>query len=118
MKEVDAMAFLDFIKQRGQGKEVAAPAPKAVQPPAHKPDISRSIPAHQLAQAREVGARLRQATLHMDQGQKGQTDAGSGGNMALLQNQNNQDKTQAALSPTDQFKGQTATQKKSRGMER
>lgn len=112
------MAFLDFMKQRGQGKDVAAPAPTAVQPPVHKPDLSRSIPANQLAQVREVGARLRQATAHINQGQAGPTDAASGNNMALRQKQNHQDKTQAAMSPTDRYNGQTILQKKARGMER
>lgn len=105
---------LDFIKNRQQqaapkpGVETARPAPE-------KQDVSKVVPASELAKAREIGDRLKKATMHV----KGGPSAGEGSsNAALLQKQNNQDKTQAAMSPTDRFAGQTALQKRSGGWER
>ena len=78
-------------------------------------DVSKVVPSSDLAMAREVGERLKKASMHVGTG----ATAGQGdSNAALLQKQNNQDKTQAPMSPTDRFSGQTAIQKKSRGMER
>lgn len=112
------MAILDFIKNRQQQAAPSAtpkPAIEAAKPAVGKPDISKVVPASELAKAREVGDRLRKASMHIQAG----ASAGEGSsNAALLQKQNNQDKTQAAMSPTDRFAGQTALQKKARGWER
>ncbi len=112
------MAILDFIKNRQQQ---AAPNPtaklaiEAAKPAPAQQDVSKVVPASELAKAREVGDRLRKATMHVQAG----PSAGEGSsNAALLQKQNNQNKTQAAMSPTDRFAGQTALQKGSRGWER
>ena len=110
------MAFLDFMKNRPQQEQAAKPAPQTPKPEAQK-DVTKVLSPAELAQFREVGERLQKATAHARGGMQ-QAAAGDGSNAALLQKQNNQDKAQAALSPTDHFKGQTATQKKARGWER
>ncbi len=112
------MAILDIIKNRQQQaapKPAQSPAIESVKPAPAQPDVSKVVPASELAKAREVGERLKKASMHVGTG----ASAGQGdSNAALLQKQNNQDKTQAAMSPTDRFSGQTALQKQSRGMER
>ncbi len=110
------MALLDFIKNRPQPQAAPKPAPEAPAAQTTQKDVSRVLSAPDLAQFREVGARLEKATAHARN--PVQPDAGDGGNAALLQKQNNQDRTQAALSPTDRYKGQTATQKRALGWER
>jgi hypothetical protein len=109
------MALLDFMKERPQQQTAAKPAPETPMPEAQK-DVTKVLSPAQLAKFRDVGERLQKATAHSRSG--AQQSAGDGGNAALLQKQNNQEKTQAALSPTDHFKGQTATQKRARGWER
>lgn len=112
------MAILDFIKNRGQGQAVSGPAAQPTEAPNLAPaqrDVAKVVPASELAKAREVGERLKKASMHIGgQGAAGET----GSNAALLQNQNNQDKTQVAMSPTDRFAGKTALQQRSRGWER
>ena len=112
------MAILDFIRNRQQQatpKPATSPAVEATKVAPTKQDVSKVVPASELAKAMEVGERLKKASMHVGTGPStGQGDS----NAALLQKQNNQDKTQAAMSPTDRFSGQTAIQKKSRGMER
>jgi hypothetical protein len=110
------MALLDFIKNRPQPETPAKPAQEAPKPEAPK-DISKLLSPAQLAQVREVGERLQKATFH-SQGGMQQPAAGDSTNAALLQKQNDQDKAQAALSPTDHHSGQTAVQKRARGWER
>ena len=110
------MALLDFIKNRPQPQAAAKHAPETPKPEASK-DATKVLSPIELAKFREVGERLRQATSHL-QGSSQQPAAGDASNAALLQKQSNQDKTQAALSPTDHAKGQTATPKRSRGWER
>ena len=108
------MAILDFIKNRQQ-QAAPKPAIEAAKTAPVKQDVSKVVPALQLAKAREIGERLNRATMHVKSG----PTAGEGGsNAALLQKENNQNKTQAAMSPTDRFAGQTAIQKRSRGWER
>jgi len=111
------MAFLDFMKNRPQPQAVAK-APSAPQPTPASKDVSKAISSVDLAQFRAVGERMQKATSHQ-RSNHSQPGGNDGGNAALLQKQNNQDKTQAALSPTDRFNGQTALQKpRSRGWER
>jgi hypothetical protein len=110
------MALLDFIKNRPQQQPAAKPAPQTPKPEV-KQDIAKALSPADLATVREVGARLQKATAHSRDGAQ-QPAAGDGGNAALLQKQSNQEKTQAALSPTDRFKGQTMTQKRAGGWER
>ena len=108
------MAILDFIKNRQQ-QAAPKPAIETAKPAPAKQDVSKVVPASELAKAREIGQRLNKATMHVQAG----PSAGEGSsNAALLQKQNNQDKTQAAMSPTDRFAGQTSLQQKSRGWER
>jgi hypothetical protein len=107
------MALLDFIKARNQQQAATKPAPATPKPEAQK-DVTKVLSASQLAEFRAVGERLQQATAHL-RGHAPQVAAGDGGHAALLQKQNNQDKTQAALSPTDRAKGQTVTQQRARG---
>jgi hypothetical protein len=108
------MAILDFIKNRQQ-QPAPKPTVEAVPLEPVKQDITKVVPASELAKAKDVGERLNKATMHV---QAGPSAGGGDSNSALLQKQNNQDKTQAALSPTDRFAGQTAVQKGSRGWER
>lgn len=109
------MGMLDFIKGKGQSQTNTAPtADKAHTLPA-KPDLSQLMSTSELAKAREVGERIRKATIHV---REAPAPTEGGNNAALLQTQNNQSKTQAALSPTDRFAGKTALQKPSRGWER
>jgi hypothetical protein len=113
------MALLDFMKNRPQQMAANATpktAPETPKPEAQK-DVSKVLSPGELAKFREVGERLQKATAHARGGMQ-QSTAGDSGNAALIQKQNNQEKAQAALSPTDRFKGQTAVQKRSRGMER
>jgi len=110
------MALLDFIKNRNQHQPAAKPAPQTPKPEMQK-DVTKVLSASQLAEFRAVGERLQQATAHL-RAPAQQMTTGDGGNAALLQKQNNQDKTQAALSPTDRHKGQTVTQQRARGWER
>lgn len=110
------MAILDFIKNRQQQQSPSpSPAAKSAQQTAPKQDVSKVIPASELAKAREVGDRIKKATMHM---QDGTPTGNGGGNAALLQNQNNQDKVQKAMSPTDRFAGKTALQGRSSGWQR
>ena len=62
------------------------------------------------AQADRATAAMEKATQHQ-QAHSAPAPEGST-NTAHLQNQNQQEKTQAALSPTDDAKGKTATQEK------
>ena len=110
------MALLDFMNNRPQQQAAAKPAPQTPKPETQK-DVTKVLSPAELAKFREVGERLQKATAHT-RGNAQQSGAGDGSNAALLQKQSNQEKTQAALSPTDQFKGQTATQGRSRGWER
>jgi hypothetical protein len=110
------MALLDFIKNRPERQAAPKPAPETQAPQAPPKDVSRVLSPADLAKFREVGARLEKATAHARS--PVQPEAGDGGNAALLQKQNNQDRTQAALSPTDHYKGQTVTRKRALGWER
>lgn len=108
------MAILDFMRNRQQ-KTTAKPALDDVKSTTAPQRPSNVIPASELAKAREIGERLKRATMHI----QGGASAGEGGsNAALLQKQNNQHKAQAAMSPTDRSAGKTALQQKSRGRER
>jgi hypothetical protein len=113
------MPLLDFMKNRPQQtttKPASMPAVETPKPEVQK-DVTKVLSPAELAKFRDVGERLQKATAHARGGMP-QPGAADGGNAALLQKQNNQEKTQAALSPTDQFNGQTVTQKKARGWER
>jgi hypothetical protein len=110
------MAILDFIRNRQrQASPSQAQAAKPVQQAPARQDVSKVIPASELAKAREIGDRLKRATMHM---QAGASSGEGGSNAAMLQKQNNQDKVQAPMSPTDRFAGKTALQGKARGWER
>jgi hypothetical protein len=109
------MAFLDFIKNRAQQAPEAKPAPTQAPVKEAPKAIEQALSKEALQTVKEVGERLQKATI---QGPSTAPAGGDGSNAALRQNQNNQDKTQAAMSPTDRFNGQAATQKKSRGWER
>jgi hypothetical protein len=110
------MALLDFIKNRPQQPAAATP-PAQTPTPEPKKDVTKVLSPADLAKAREIGERIQKATLHARSAQD-QPAAGDAGNAALLQKQSNQDKTQAALSPTDRSKGQAMTQKRASGWER
>src|SRR3954451_21371433 len=109
------MAFLDFMKNKPQQNLTAQPPSQTPRPDVSK-DVTKVLSPAELSKFREVGERLQKASVH--RGGPQLAGAGDGSNSALIQKQQNQNKTQAALSPTDQFKGQTATQNKARGWER
>ena len=109
------MAFLDFMKNRPQPQPAAKATPETPKPEPPKKDVSQVISSADSAKARQAGEIINKATAHI-RSESQPTEGGS--NAALLQKQNNQDKTQAAMSPTDRFAGQTALQKPGRGWER
>jgi hypothetical protein len=86
------------------------------------------MPASAQAKARELGAVVTQARQQSQAtGPSAPANSGDGGNAALRQNQNNQDKVQSPGSPTDKFAGKTVqsarvdppkSQQKGRGWER
>ncbi|HET6841375.1 MAG TPA: hypothetical protein VFK06_06765 [Candidatus Angelobacter sp.] len=110
------MALLDFIKQRTQQQSGPKPTMETPKLEAQK-DVSKVLSGAELAKFRDVGERLQKATTY-SRSQLLAPAAGDDSNAALLQKQNNQNKAQAALSPTDHHKGQTAIQKRARGWER
>lgn len=113
------MGFLDFVKgARNPGAEVTR-KPEQAKTVAPTQDVKSVLTADQLAKFREVGERMAKATNHLRQESARLGDAGSAdSNWALRQKQNHQDKTQAALSPTDQFAGAPAKGTRARGWER
>jgi hypothetical protein len=110
------MALLDFIKNRPQPQPAAKPAVETQKPEAAPKDVTKVLSPGELARFRALGEKLDKATAYARGNAR--PEAAGGGNEALLQKQSNQQKTQAALSPTDHYKGQTATQKKAMGWER
>ncbi len=70
----------------------------------------QALPQEKQSVFQHAAARLHRnnVTQEASQGPKLATNQDS--NFALLQNQNNQDKAQPAMSPTDRFAGRTATQ--------
>ena len=109
------MALLDFVKNRQQQQAAPQPVAKTAQLAPTQQDVSKVVPASELAKARAVGETLKKASMHI---QAGPAAGENGSNAALLQNQNNQDKVQAPMSPTDHFNGRTALQKRAGGWER
>ena len=121
------MAYLDWMKEKpatqqpsvaktSQQQDQAAPAPRNAkefyaQQAAQDKAAEKPIDAQLEARATAIGERMQKATAHLTAGAPAQAAAPEGGgNAALLQKAQNQDKTQAALSPTDNVKGQTALQ--------
>lgn len=109
------MALLDFMKDRPQPQAAAKPMAATPGQQAATRDVAKSLSGADLAKVHEIGARLQKATVHVPGNSQG---ADGSSNAALLQKQNNQNKTQAAMSPTDRFAGQTSLQKRSGGWER
>lgn len=109
------MAILDFIKNRPQPQPATKTAPESAKAEPAKKDVAQVLSGADRAKVHDISERLKKATIHV-QGNSLGTEGSS--NAALLQKQNNQDKTQAAMSPTDRFAGQTALQQKARGWER
>jgi hypothetical protein len=99
------MSLLDFMKNRSQPQPAAKASSQT--PTQQAPMKPENLPDAQKAKVHEAVALLDKATQHRVL----QPSAEEGGsNAALLQKQNNQDKVQAALSPTDNFNGKTALQ--------
>lgn len=115
------MALLDFIKNRNaQTQQPAAENTQAQKPETAKQMYTRQASEVKVAQrpiTPEIKAQADRATAAMEKATQHQqahsapAPEGSS-NTAHLQNQNQQDKTQAALSPTDDAKGKTAGQEK------
>jgi len=114
------MAFLDFIKNRNASRQ----QPVADHAQAQKPETARQMYAREAAQDKAAEkpitpeikaytdralAAITKATQHISP--QAPPPASDGGTQAAqLQKQHNQDKTQAALSPTDGTVGKTALQ--------
>src|ERR1022692_1036632 len=97
------MALLDFVQNRNT--QVKPPEP-AKQPITAK--TIQGLSQADQAKFQEAKALLEKATAHRQP--KPEAPAEDGSNAAMLQKANGQEKTQAALSPTDNFKGKTALQ--------
>jgi hypothetical protein len=121
------MAFLDWMKDRpatqqqsvaktSQQQKQEAPEARTAkemyaQQAAQDKAAEKTITPAVKTEADRATAFLDKASIH--QQARNAPDAESGGtNSAHLQKQNNQDKSQAALSPTDSFVGKTALQEK------
>jgi hypothetical protein len=118
------MALLDFVKNR-QANQQQDVAGKSQQ---QKPETAKQMYAREAAQEKtnakpmdqmrpeqqakveQIKATLEKSTQHMnrDAAAPASAPANDGGNTAHMQKQNNQEKTQAALSPTDNTAGKTA----------
>ena len=109
------MAFLDFLKTRQQ--QTAAPKP---QTEAAKQMYTREagqelaavkpVTPELKAQAARVMTTMDKASYHLQAASSKAAPETAGSPAAQLQNQHGQDKTQAALSPTDGASGKTVTQ--------
>jgi hypothetical protein len=122
------MAFLDFIKNRQASEpQPAAQKSQEQKPDAAKPETAKEMYTREAAQekanriaptpdqkqrAQKIGEVLNKATQHRDQAAPARPDAPDEGgtNDAQIQKQNQQGKTQEALSPTDDARGQTVAQ--------
>jgi hypothetical protein len=79
-------------------------------------NAAKSLTPAQQARVQEISARMQKATAHLQtQPAKPPAPAEGDANHALMQKAENQNKTQAALSPTDQVKGQVHRSGPSRG---
>jgi hypothetical protein len=114
------MAFLDWMKNRGQQSPAAEPKQQ-------KPETAKEMYTREVAQekanriaptpdqeqrAQKIGEVLNKATQHREQSAPAPSNAPDEGstNAAQLQNQNQQGKAQEGLSPTDDARGKTAGQ--------
>jgi hypothetical protein len=130
------MALVDFMKGRKAGQQQAVAGKTQEQNPqasntetakekstrlAVEEKTNRVAPTpDQEARARVIGEEMRKATQHSEQRGTAAPDtpADAGSNAAKLQKQDHQNKTQEALSPTDDAAGKAATQKKPQGQEK
>jgi hypothetical protein len=121
--EVNAMAFFDSASnlQAGQQQSSNQLSSAQPQPSGSIQNLSPEVKAQAVEAARPAAALMDQATSHRTE----MPDASSshtGGKEALMHTAGAPGKSQAALSPTDNHKGQTQTQQRSqergRGMER
>src|ERR1035441_1085808 len=119
------MAFLDFVRNRQQQpaqeqaqnqKPETANDSYALQALQEKADARPITPAIK-AQADRALATMNKASQHVDSQSKAGASESSGSPQVQLQKQNNQDKTQEALSPTDNAAGKTAVQETERAPE-
>jgi hypothetical protein len=110
------MPFLDFIRNRNASPQQAQ---KAQDP---KPETAKEMYTRQAGQesakplspemkeqATRALAAMTKGTQHLEEGKPAAPESG-GSPTAELQKQNQQDKAQAALSPTDASAGKTASQ--------
>jgi hypothetical protein len=121
------MAFTDWIKNGSNAASKTAPenTPPKITPvnerhaqeAAKTQEPAKPITPEIKAQAERATAALDKATQHQQAPSAPASPEGSS-NAAQLQNQNQQDKTQAALSPTDDAKGKTATQENKPALEK
>jgi hypothetical protein len=116
------MAFLDFIKNRGEQRPVGEQQSQQQQPETAKQMYTRESAQEkanriaptpdQESRAQKIGDEIRNATQPAQERVAAAPAApeDQGSNSAYLQNQNNQERSQEALSPTDNTVGKTALQ--------
>lgn len=119
------MAFLDFLKQRQaerQQTQATKPQPETAKQmytreAARDNAAIKPVTPELRAQAARVMSAMDKASYHM-QASSAQTAPATAGNPAAqVQNQHGQDRTQAALSPTDGVAGKTVTQDRVKPLE-
>jgi hypothetical protein len=115
------MAFLDWMKNRGQQPQAppkqAAPAQAPPETPQQAQDLAQGLKPRQtetIDQVRATMALLDKATSHIQGGPH--PDPPSSSPAAMRQNQSNQEKEQAALSPTDHARGKTTEKQRGKGI--
>src|ERR1035438_631295 len=113
------MAFLDFMKERTQAQTPVAETSHQQKPEAVRPLTAKEMYTRESAQekanriaptpdqeqrAQKIGEELSKATQHREQSAPARPNAPDEGstNAAQIQNQNQQDKTQEALSRSEE----------------
>lgn len=124
------MALLDFIKNRDVQRPVSEQQSQQQAPETAKQMHTREAAEEranrvaptpdQEARAKKIGEEMLKGTQSAQERPATVTEAPAdqGTNSAHLQNQNHQNKTQEALSPTDGARGKTAVQEKVSAPER
>jgi hypothetical protein len=102
------MAFLDFVKEHSSRQQSQTPNVDKLPNNVKEQAVEAGRPAAQL---------MDRATAHRAQAPDASSSRGDS-REALIRNQGDQGKEQAAMSPTDHAKSQTAIQQRSQGRSR
>jgi hypothetical protein len=117
------MAFLDFMKNQQTQQQSAAQQTAQQKPETAREMYARQaaqdkqtlnspaqMPADQQAKAAEIGARLQQATRHLEPEAPSSSPIGGNTSQPMAQKALNQDKVAPMLSPTTEQVGTRATE--------